>query len=293
MAEAVIVDVVRTASGRGKIGGALSGIHPVDLLSTALEALVRRTGLDPALIDDVIGGCVGQVGEQSANITRQAVLAAGFPEHVPATTIDRQCGSSQQAAAFAAQAVISGMQDVVIACGVESMSRVPLGSQTLGQDFAGSKLRRRYPDGLVNQGISAELIAARWGLSRARLDDFSAQSHARAATAEQAGLFADEIVPIEVMDASGAARAHTVDETVRPTTTAAGPGAPRHPSAPTRTRSGSRRSSGRSRRGTPRRSPTAPPQPSSCRPRRREPWGSGRAPASSRSPSWAMTRSSC
>lgn len=225
MAEAVIVDVVRTASGRGKIGGALSGIHPVDLLSTVLEALVRRTGLDPALIDDVIGGCVGQVGEQSANITRQAVLAAGFPEHVPATTIDRQCGSSQQAAAFAAQAVISGMQDVVIACGVESMSRVPLGSQTLGQDFAGSKLRRRYPDGLVNQGISAELIAARWGLSRARLDDFSAQSHARAATAEQAGLFADEIVPIEVMDASGAARAHTVDETVRPTTTAAGLGA--------------------------------------------------------------------
>ncbi|PZU31872.1 MAG: steroid 3-ketoacyl-CoA thiolase, partial [Microbacterium sp.] len=132
MNEAVIVDVVRTASGKGKPGGALSGTHPVDLLATVLEALVARTGIDPALVDDVIGGCVGQVGEQSTNITRQAVLAAGFPEHVPATTIDRQCGSSQQAATFAAQAIISGFQDVVIACGVESMSRVPMGTPTLG-----------------------------------------------------------------------------------------------------------------------------------------------------------------
>ena len=222
MNEAVIVDVVRTASGKGKPGGALSGTHPVDLLAMVLEALVARTGIDPALVDDVIGGCVGQVGEQSTNITRQAVLAAGFPEHVPATTIDRQCGSSQQAATFAAQAIIAGFQDVVIACGVESMSRVPMGTPTLGQDIAGPKLHARYPDGLVNQGISAELIAAKWGFSRAQLDDFSAQSHARASAAERDGLFANEIVPIPVLDAAGGTRVHTVDETVRATTTADG-----------------------------------------------------------------------
>lgn len=220
MNEAVIVDVVRTASGKGKPGGALSGTHPVDLLATVLEALVARSGIDPALIDDVIGGCVGQAGEQSTNITRQAVLAAGFPEHVPATTIDRQCGSSQQAAAFAAQAIISGFQDVVIACGVESMSRIPMGTPTLGQDVSGPKLHARYRDGLVNQGISAELIAAKWGFSRAQLDDFAAQSHARATTAGRAEMFSGEIVPIPVVDSEGNTRAHTVDETVRATTTA-------------------------------------------------------------------------
>ena len=152
--------------GRGKPGGLLSGIHPVDLLAGVLDALVDRNDLDPALIDDVIGGCVSQIGEQSYNITRNAVLAAGFPEPVPGTTIDRQCGSSQQAAHFAAQAVLAGQADIVIACGVESMSRVPLGSSAAGADPYGSRIRARYPEGLVNQGVSAELIAAKWGFSR-------------------------------------------------------------------------------------------------------------------------------
>jgi len=143
---------------------------------------------------------------------------------VPATTVDRQCGSSQQAAAFAAQAIMSGSQDVVIACGVESMSRVPMGASTLGQDISGRKLRARYTEGLVNQGVSAELIAAKWGFSRAQLDDFAAQSHAWAASAERNGLFSGEIVPVPVTNADGILRAHTVDETVRATTTSAGLG---------------------------------------------------------------------
>ena len=164
--EAVIVDVIRTPVGRGKPGGILSGVHPVDLLAGVLDALVSRNDLDPGLVDDVIGGCVSQIGEQSYNITRNAVLAAGFPETVPGTTIDRQCGSSQQAATFAAQGVLAGHADIVIACGVESMSRVPLGSSAAGADPYGSRLRARYPDGLVNQGVSAELIAAKWGFSR-------------------------------------------------------------------------------------------------------------------------------
>ena len=164
--EAVIVDVIRTPVGRGKPGGILSGVHPVDLLAGVLDALVSRNDLDPALLDDVIGGCVSQIGEQSYNITRNAVLAAGFPETVPGTTIDRQCGSSQQAATFAAQAVLAGQADIVIACGVESMSRVPLGSSAAGADPYGSRVRARYPEGLVNQGVSAELIAAKWGFSR-------------------------------------------------------------------------------------------------------------------------------
>ncbi|MAL07375.1 MAG: acetyl-CoA C-acyltransferase [Microbacterium sp.] len=222
MAEAVIVDVVRTGSGRGKPGGALSGTHPVDLLATVLTALVDRTGIDPALVDDVIGGCVAQVGEQSSNVTRNALLAAGFPEHVPGTTIDRQCGSSQQAATFAAQAIISGSQDIVIACGVESMSRLPLGTSAIGRDVLGPRLRERYPDGLVHQGISAELIAAQWNLSRAQLDDFAALSHARAAAAAASALFDDEIVPVTVTDATGSPVVHRTDETVRPATTAGG-----------------------------------------------------------------------
>lgn len=224
MREVVIVDVVRTASGRGKPGGALSGTHPVDLLSTVLECLVTRTGIDPASIDDVIGGCVQQVGEQSTNLTRSAVLAAGFPEHVPATTIDRQCGSSQQAATFAAQAIMSGFQDIVIACGVESMSRVPMGISTFGKDFVGTKVHDRYPEGLVNQGISAELIAAQWGLSRAELDEYSARSHALSAEAVANGLFDEEIVPVAVQDADGESRTHLVDETVRAGTTVEGLG---------------------------------------------------------------------
>ncbi|MBA8816356.1 acetyl-CoA acyltransferase [Microbacterium halimionae] len=219
MIEAVIVDVVRTASGKGKLGGALSVLHPADLLASVLDALVTRNGLDPALIDDVIGGCVNQASEQSTNITRTAVLAAGFPEHVPATTIDRQCGSSQQAATFAAQAVMSGMHDVVIACGVESMSRVPMGTSAQGNDIYGQKLRARYPDGLVNQGVAAELIAAQWGLSRAELDDFAARSHERAADAAAAHAFDHEIVPLRLRTDAGGAFLHSRDETVRPATT--------------------------------------------------------------------------
>ncbi|MFF2272470.1 thiolase family protein [Agromyces sp. NPDC058136] len=209
--EAVIVDVIRTPVGRGKPGGLLSGVHPVDLLAGVLDALVNRNDLDPALVDDVIGGCVSQIGEQSYNLTRNAVLAAGFPEHVPGTTIDRQCGSSQQAATFAAQAVLSGQADIVIACGVESMSRVPLGSSAAGADPYGSRIRTRYPEGLVNQGVSAELIAAKWGFSRDELDAFAARSHELAAAAQQAGSFASEVVPVPGVDG-------LTDETVRPGT---------------------------------------------------------------------------
>ena len=220
MIDAVIVDAVRTASGKGKMGGALSGTHPVDLLSDVLAELVRRNDLDPAEVDDVIGGCVSQVGEQSLNITRNALLAAGFPDSVPGTTIDRQCGSSQQAATFGAQAIMTGSQDIVIACGVEIMSRTPLGSSNMGLDASGSKLRARYPEGLVNQGISAELIAAKWGLTREQLDEYSARSHRLASEAQAAGYFDNEIMPIMVTDADGNQREHRVDETVRSSTTA-------------------------------------------------------------------------
>jgi acetyl-CoA acyltransferase len=222
MRSAVIVDAVRTASGKGKPGGALSGTHPVELLGGVLTALIERTGLDPARIDDVITGCVAQVGEQSLNIGRQGVLAAGWPVSVPATSIDRQCGSSQQAAHFAAQGVIAGGYDIAVACGVESMSRIPMGTAGLGQDPFGPSVAARFPDGLVGQGISAELIAAKWGLTRDELDEFSARSHQLAAAATEAGLFADEIIPVTVTGADGAERAHTVDETIRASTTAAG-----------------------------------------------------------------------
>ncbi len=177
MATAVIVDTIRTASGRGKPGGALSAFHPVDLLATVLRELVARNDLDPALIDDVIAGCLAQVGEQSVNIGRNAALAAGFPVTVPGTTVDRQCGSSQQAATFAAQGVIAGSYDIVIACGVEQMSKYPINYATLGQDPWGTLVHERFPEGLVGQGISAELIAARWNLSREEIDEFSARSH--------------------------------------------------------------------------------------------------------------------
>lgn len=211
MHEAVIVDVIRTPSGRGKPGGQLSGTHPVDLLAGVLETLVQRNDLDPGLVDDVIGGCVSQIGEQGYNVTRNALLAAGFPDTVPGTTVDRQCGSSQQAAMFAAQGVMTGQYDVAIACGVESMSRIPLGTSGAGMDRFGPKLRARYPEGLVNQGVSAELIAHKWGLDRETLDEFSARSHRLAVEAREA--FADEIVPVD---------GHTIDETVRDTTTAEG-----------------------------------------------------------------------
>ncbi|MFI5956088.1 thiolase family protein [Cryptosporangium sp. NPDC051539] len=210
MTDAVIVEAIRTPAGKGKPGGALSGVHPTDLLAGVLSALVERTGIDPAQIDDVIGGCVGQAGEQAVNITRNAVLAAGLPESIPATTVDRQCGSSQQAAHFAAQGVIAGAYDVVIACGVESMSRVPMGTSTMGQDPFGVALAQRYSEGLVNQGVSAELIAAKWKFGREALDEYSERSHALAAAAIAEGAFDREIVAVGE---------HSADETVRGGTT--------------------------------------------------------------------------
>lgn len=214
MRTAVIVDAVRTPSGRGKPGGALSGIHPVDLAALVLRATLERNGLDSAQIDDVLLGCVSQVGEQTMNIARQAVLAAGFDERVPATTIDRQCGSSQQAAQFAAQGVMAGQYDIVIAGGVESMSRVPLGvaASVAGSPFSPG-LHARYPHGLVNQGVSAELIAARWGFSRDELDAYAAESHERAAEAQVQGRFASQLLAVGGVE---------IDETVRPGTTVAG-----------------------------------------------------------------------
>ena len=198
MPDALIIDAVRSPVGRGRPGGALSTLHPVSMLAQVLTALAARTGVDPMLIDDVVCGCVGQAFSQSNNIGRNAVLAAGWPERIPATTIDRQCGSSQQAAHFAAQGVIAGAYDVVVACGVESMSAVPLQSRLMGKDPYGPLVRERYPGGLVGQGISSELIAARWGLSRRAMDDFSAESHARAASAADTGVFDSEIVPMVV-----------------------------------------------------------------------------------------------
>ncbi|WP_436776516.1 thiolase family protein [Yinghuangia sp. YIM S09857] len=222
MNDAVIVDVLRTASGRGKPGGALSQVHPADLLATVLEALVTRNNLDPALIDDVITGCVSQSGQQGGNVGRTAVLGAGFPESVPATTVDRQCGSSQQALHFAAQGVQAGAYDVVVACGVESMSRVPMGSNIAGADALGARTRARYPEGLIQQGLSAEILAARWKLDRATLDRFAARSHARASAAQTDGRFKSEIVPVEITADDGSIHLHEQDETIRPSTSEAG-----------------------------------------------------------------------
>ena len=206
MSTAVIVDALRTPSGRGKPGGALSDWHPVDLLGAVLRELVARNDLDPALVQDVIAGCVSQVGTQSVNIARNAALAAGFPVSVPGTTIDRQCGSSQQAATFAAQGVIAGAYDIVIAGGIELMSSHPIGRASLGEDNWGPMVRARFPEGLVGQGISAELIAARWSLEREALDEFAARSHRLAAAAS----FDSEILPIGDL---------VTDETIRPDTT--------------------------------------------------------------------------
>ena len=194
--DAVIVEAVRTPIGKGKASGALHDVLPVDLLAHSLTELVKRTGIDPAQIDDVITGAVSQVGDQAVNIGRNALLAAGFPETVPGTTVDRQCGSSQQAISFAAQGVIAGAYDIVVAAGVESMSRVPMGSSVLpGSDPFGA-MAQRYPEGLVPQGISAELIAAKWGFSRQQLDEFSAGSHEKAAQATKEGRFDNELIPI-------------------------------------------------------------------------------------------------
>jgi acetyl-CoA acyltransferase len=219
MAEAYIIDAVRSPVGKGKPGGALSGIHPVDLHAHALREVVSRTGVDPAEIDDVISGVVGQVGEQSANAARWALLAAGFPETVPGVTVDRQCGSSQQAIHFAAQGIQAGAYDLVVASGVESMSRIPIGSQTEGKNFFGKTVAARYAPGLVPQGISAELIANKWGLSRERLDEFAAESHRRAAAAWDTGRFAKEVVPIEVIGDDGQTRPFDRDESIRAGTT--------------------------------------------------------------------------
>jgi len=194
MRDAVIVEAVRTAVG--KRNGGLSTVHPADLSGLVLNALAERAGLDPAVVDDVIWGCVSQVGDQSSNIGRYSVLAAGWPESIPGTTINRACGSSQQALDFAAQAVMSGQQEVVVAGGVEVMSRVPLGSaRATGMPY-GPKVLDRYPGFDFNQGVSAELIAQKWGFSRARLDEYAALSHERAAAAQDSGAFDAQIVPV-------------------------------------------------------------------------------------------------
>ncbi|WIM92631.1 acetyl-CoA C-acyltransferase [Actinoplanes oblitus] len=212
MRDAVIVDAVRTPVAKGKPSGAYAGVHPVTLHAHVLRSLVDRVpGLDPAALDDVIGGVVAQVGEQSTNATRLAAFAAGFPESVPGVTVDRQCGSSQQALSFAAQGVISGAYDIVIASGAESMSRVPIGSQTLVDgaraDVGGPLITDRYPGGLIPQGVAAELIARKWGLSRTQLDEFALLSHQNAARAWSAGRFAAQTAPLTDLQ---------TDETVRP-----------------------------------------------------------------------------
>ncbi|MEU1997276.1 thiolase family protein [Nocardia gamkensis] len=214
MREVVIAGAVRTAVG--KRNGGLSGVHPADLSALVLTALAERCALDPALIDDVIWGCVSQVGDQSSNIGRYAVLAAGWPESVPGTTVSRACGSSQQALDFAAQAVLSGQQDIVIAGGVEVMSRVPLNAAKASGAPYGPKALARYDGFAFNQGISAELIAKKWGFGRTRLDEYSARSHERAAAAQDAGAFTDQIVPV-----STEAGMVDADEGIRRGTTAA------------------------------------------------------------------------
>lgn len=217
MTNAVIVDAIRTPLG--KRNGRLKDWHPVDLAAETLKALQSRNGLDPAVVDDVVMGCVMQVGEQAVNVARNAVLAAGWPETVPGTTIDRQCGSSQQAAHFAAQGVMAGAYDVVVAGGVEVMTRVPMGASMVDGKFGfpfGPKVGARYADqgGLVPQGISAELIADKWGLTRDDLDNYGARSQAYARRATDEGRFEAEILP--VLGADG--EMMTVDEGLRDTT---------------------------------------------------------------------------
>jgi len=198
--DAVIVAARRTAVGIGKPErGVFAGVHPVDLSTHPIRAVLADTGLDPALVDDVMWGCVSQVGEQSFNVARNAALAAGLPQHVPGMTIDRQCGSSQQAIQSAAAALIAGFADVVVAGGVEVMSRVPMFSNVAGKDPYGPLMHERFPD-LGNQGVGAELIAQKWGLTRTELDEFSVQSHLRAAAATAQGLFDDEIIPVTTAD---------------------------------------------------------------------------------------------
>jgi acetyl-CoA C-acetyltransferase len=221
MAEAFIVAAARTAGG--KKGGRLSGWHPADLAAQVLDALVARSGIDPALVEDVIMGCVGQAGEQSANVARNAVLASSLPEHVPGTSVDRQCGSSQQALHFAAQAVMSGTMDVVIAAGVESMSRVPMGMPSslpfkngMGH-YMSPAIRAKYPGPDFSQFLGAEMLVKKYGLNKADLDAYALSSHERAIAATKAGAFADEIVPVAVRRADGTAsdEMHSIDEGIR------------------------------------------------------------------------------
>jgi acetyl-CoA acyltransferase len=213
MPSAVIVDAVRTPLGRRN--GKLKNAHPVDMGAHVLKALVERTGVDPALVEDVIMGCVMQVGDQGINIARNAALAAGFPESTVGTTVDRQCGSSQQAAHFAAQGVIAGAYDIVVAAGVENMTRVPMGASVLpGSNPFGTLMPKRYPN-LVPQGISAELISEKWGISREQNDAFSVESHKRAARAREEGRFDREIVPITATNEEGEELV-SADEGIRP-----------------------------------------------------------------------------
>jgi len=214
MPEAVIVDAVRSPMGKGKPGGALSSIHAVDLLAGTLQGLVERTGIDPGIVEDFMVGCVGQVSEQSGTPGRQAWLSAGYPVHVPSVSIERKCGSGQQAVEFAVQGVMAGVYDVVVAGGIESMSRVPMGSNRQGADNHGPGVRARFPD-LVPQGVSAELVADKWGISRLALDEYAARSHARAAEAAASGGFADEIVPLTTPEGTVV----SVDESIRAGTT--------------------------------------------------------------------------
>jgi len=216
MQEAVIVDAVRTPLGRRN--GVLSDWHPADLAAETLKALAERNSLDPALVDDVIMGCVSQVGDQTWNISRNAVLGAGWPESVPGVTIDRQCGSSQQSVHFAAQGVMAGSYDVAVAAGVESMSRVPMGSSAVSGRPFGEKMRERYQNNLIPQGLSAEMIAERWNIPRQELDGYGYDSHMRALQATEEGRFENEIVPIEVKQ-EGVVTAVARDEGIRPSTT--------------------------------------------------------------------------
>ncbi len=219
MAEAYIVAASRTAGGRKK--GRLAGWHPADLAGKVLDDLLDKTGADPAAIEDVIMGCVMQVGEQATNVARGAVLASRMPESVPGTTVDRQCGSSQQALHFAAQAVMSGTQDIVIAAGVESMTRVPMGlSVTLpAKEGFGVPMspaqQTRYPNIQFSQFMGAEMVAAKYGQTKDQLDEYAYRSHQRAIAATQAGAFKNEILPIEITDADGQSALHTVDEGIR------------------------------------------------------------------------------
>ena len=218
MRSAVIIDGVRSPIGRGKAGGALIGVHAVELLAQVLSGLLGRHDVDPGEIDDVIIGCVSQAADQAATPGRGAWLAAGLPVHVPATTIDRRCGSAQQAAHFGAQGIMAGAYDAVVVGGVESMSRVPMGSARLGVDPYGPLVRERFAPGLVPQGVSAELVAHKWGITREEMDTYAGRSQQRAAEAAAAGLFDAETVPISSDGAVLLAR----DETIRAGTTLAG-----------------------------------------------------------------------